>query len=166
MVQPPSSPITLDTSTFPNEEAILTAIDNITIPAGNSSVAKLLDEAAKLYNESAPDIPEDANKKIVIVTDKPASDSPAALEAAVESIKKEGIQINTAPLTPQAAADSNVLSGNEEPTISLTPSNSPVAAAEKLMAEVGKISHKWLWMPTLLILLLQILASHVFHFCS
>lgn len=135
-----SSPIKLDTSKFPNEEAILAAIDNITIPSGDPSITNLLDEVKKLYNESAADIPEDSNKEIVIVTDKKASDTPSALETAVESVKQAGIKINSAPLTSEAAADSKILNGEEEPTVSVTPSNSPVAAAEEIMENVGKMS--------------------------
>lgn len=135
-----SSPIKLDTSKFPNEEAILAAIDNITIPSGDPSITNLLDEVKKLYNESAADIPEDSNKEIVIVTDKKASDTPSVLETAVESVKQAGIKINSAPLTSEAAADSKILNGEEEPTVSVRPSKSPVAAAEEIMENVGKMS--------------------------
>ncbi|KAK3755002.1 hypothetical protein QZH41_001981 [Actinostola sp. cb2023] len=131
-----SSPISFDADKYPDVEALLKAIDAMIVPAGSPSIVKLLEEVMKIYSDS--EIPEEAKKNLVVMSDKQSTDTPEDIAKKVKAAKDSGININSVPLSSDAAKDNELISGEKEAAVNVKPaSDNPVGSAEEIMAEVA-----------------------------
>ena len=133
-----SSPISFVADKYPDVEALLKAIDAMIVPAGSPSIVKLLEEVMKIYSDS--EIPEDVKKNLVVMSDKQSTDTPEDIAKKVKAAKDSGININSVPLSSDAAKDNELISGEKEAAVNVKPaSDNPVGSAEEIMAEVGRL---------------------------
>jgi len=134
---PSPNPITFDSSKYPDEESLFDAIDNMTIPSGDPSLIKTLDEVKKILNEQ--EISEDTKKNLVVMSDKKATDTPEEIALSAQRMEESAINIYTVPLNSEGAKDNELLNGEKEASVSVNPaSDNPVSSAEEIMAEVGE----------------------------
>ncbi|KXJ15894.1 uncharacterized protein LOC110236767 [Exaiptasia diaphana] len=131
-----SSTIKSDSPDYPDLEALLKAVDKIEMPSGNASLAPALEEAAKLAKEQ--ETPENTKNTVVVMSDKPATETPEEVVKQVKTAKESGITLKSAPLSAEAAKDNERLTGEEEASFNINPSSSnPKSSAEEILAELA-----------------------------
>lgn len=131
-----SDTISSNSPDYPDQETFLKAVEAIKMPTGNPSVAPVIAEAVKLSKEL--ETPENTKKTVVVMADKKATDTPQEIEKKVKSAKESGMKILSTPLSPEAAKDNELLTGEKEATVNINPSSdNPKSSSEEVIAEIG-----------------------------